>query len=132
MKAPVPILDSSILFEKSKRQAKKKVTVVSFYFFSFIFVTLDSHLLFLSGDSLPQPAFTTPRANGRSLPNQVSPEERLEVAMRRFDNINPANVPAAASMPASTNTNDDNENNKDKGGSKPPTAYRRIMSPENC
>ena len=65
------------------------------------------------------------------MPNQVSPEERLEVAMRRFDNINPANVPAAASMPASTNTNDDNENNEDEGGSEPPTVYRRIMSPEN-
>ena len=49
--------------------------------------------------------------------------------MQRFENVNPTNVPAAASMPSSVNGGTADNDDDDEATSEPPTAYRKIMSP---
>ena len=91
----------------------------------------------LADDAVLQPVLRSPSrvATGTPSPRrrqgvaQVSPDERPDAngGIGRFDHINPANVPVAASLPT---TNDESVTNEhDNETQEPPTAYRRIMSP---
>ena len=103
----------------------------SFFYFSLIIIPDDSILapaLALPTQANASPAFTPNRNQTNSSPrqsvaNQVSPDDRTDAGIHRFDHINPPNVPAAASRP----TNDANEDDDDEEEQRP-TAYRRIMS----